>query len=122
MGYPEEEVFVAKRAIEEYRKHLDQIKKEEEFLKDKKFPMGTLVQLNDFNIFCKRENCGKVIGWDFDYNYYRIYLSPEFPFLGAKESNLEFYEGESVPEDVKVHDRFQIKSLYLNLKGEKKYV
>ena len=124
--YTEEEIsliglqeYVAEKAIKEYLKVYASIKKMEDFLKDKKFPLGTFVIKKNEDYFdgvfgTGKGEIGVITGWDFDNNYYRVYFSDISPYVGTREKDLEVYEGD-VPSNVKQHDSYKIKRIMVNL-------
>jgi predicted metallo-beta-lactamase superfamily hydrolase len=115
-----EEWYVLTKALEEYYRILKVHQKEVEFLKSKKFNIGDYVIKKNTSYFdgvfgAEKGNIGKVVGWDFDNNYYRVYFNENNPFLGVEEEELEKYEGE-VSSDLYVKQPFEIVRLIVELK------
>lgn len=111
--------YIAEKAIREYLKVAAEIKKMEEFLKDKKFPLGTFVIKKNEGYFdgvfgTGEGEIGKITGWDFDNDYYRVYYSDFNSYVGTREKDLLVYEG-GVPSNVKQHDPYEIKRIMVNL-------
>jgi hypothetical protein len=110
---------VAQKAIIEYQKIIEKIQLMEEFLEDKPFPMGSYIikkKASYFdNVFGSSEGeIGKVIGWDFEYQYYRVYYSDTLPYIGTREDTIELYNGE-VPDNIKNHDPYEVKRMMVRL-------
>lgn len=69
------------------------------FLESKKFQLGDYVIKKGTSYFDNVFNVGhgsigKIVGYDFENNYYRVYYSAENPFIGVVEEKLELYDGE----------------------------
>jgi hypothetical protein len=110
---------VAQKAIEEYHNVIERIKNAEGFLKSKEFPMGTYVikkgtSMLDSLFGTGEGQVGKIVGWDFEYEYYRVFYSQQNPYIGTREDTIELYEGEA-PDSVKNMDAYQIKNLLVRL-------
>lgn len=111
------EALVASRAILNYRRRIEEIKKQENFLKDKKIQFGSYVIItkekilnNMFNIFCN--DIGKVVGWDFENNYYRIYFNENNPYVGIRENELRIFKGE-IPNRLTEYNPYDLKFMYV---------
>jgi len=93
------QLHVAFMAIRDYRKLVDKIRKERLFLSDKKFHMEDPVVKKsvssiDMYFGLKKDTVGKIVGYDNEYNYYRVYFNELNPYVGVKEDELELYKGE----------------------------
>lgn len=93
------EELVAKRAVEEYRKLIQERKETENILKDKKFKLNDYVETIDTNYIDNYfgvvgNSIGKIVGYDEYYDYYRVRYSEENPFIGRKEEKLKLYDGD----------------------------
>lgn len=104
------EALVASKAIEKYRNIIKNIKYQEDFLKNKKINFGDLVKVS-IPIFCN--GIGKVIGWDFEYNYYRIYFDEDNSYIGVCEDKIIAFDGEA-PSDLINYDPYDLKFMYEN--------
>lgn len=111
------EALVASRAILNYRSRIEEIKKQEEFLKNKKIHFGDYIVIiktssldNSFKIFCK--DIGKVIGWDFENNYYRVYFDENNPYIGIQENKLELFKGK-IPNNLINYNPYDLKYMYI---------
>ena len=114
------EVEVAARAVSAYRYQIKRIDNDKEFLKSKKFHFGTYVikkrsKALDHLFGCYEGSVGKIVGYDQKYDYYRVYYSPENPYIGVKEEELELYAGQ-IPEDVEKYDPYEIDMIMVHLK------
>ncbi|WP_152498773.1 hypothetical protein [Alicyclobacillus acidoterrestris] len=89
-------------AVNEYRRLIWQREQITKFLESKQFHMGDYVIKKGTSYFdgvfgTGEGEIGKIVGWDFENNYYRVYYSEQNPYIGVREENLELYESE-VPE------------------------
>lgn len=90
------EQLVAQKAIENYRTAKADNKRIEAILKTKTY------HLNDY-VADKRFGVGKIVGWDEEYNYYRVRFNDWMKFVGREEDDLMPYVGE-VPQELSDHD------------------
>lgn len=95
----ETELRVVTEAITVYHKMMERLSKETKFLESKEFHIGDIVTKTDsfgldsmFGI--KPKVPCKIVGWDFEQGYYRVYYNSNNPYIGVKESELTKYEGE----------------------------
>jgi hypothetical protein len=115
----DEELLVATKAINEYRRVNSYTTREEEFLKTKQFPMGSYVIKKGTtyfdNVFNTGEGeIGKIVGWDFEYEYYRVYFSKNMPYMGVREEMLQSYTGK-VSDELLNRDPYQINAIMVRL-------
>lgn len=113
------EEYVAQKAIEEFRRRVDENKVTEEFLKTKKYPLNTIITKKNVSYFdnvfgVTKQAVGKIVGWDFENNYYRVYYSDKNPYVGTKEEDIDEYKGD-IPESVMKYVPNNINKLYVNL-------
>ena len=114
------EVEIAAKSIHAYRRQIKMIDEDKELLKNKKFHFGTCVikkgstQLEKM-FGCAEGTVGKIVGYDRKYDYYRVYYSPENPYIGVKEEDLELYVGE-IPKDVDMYNPYDIEIFTVRLK------
>lgn len=76
--------------LENYKKAKELIDKSTEFLETEKFKMGDYVTVDmpkALNI--SPNEIGRIVGWDFKCNFYRIYLSEDRSYVGLREKFLE---------------------------------
>lgn len=57
---------------------------------------------------------GKIVDWDFENNYYRVYFNENQPYQGVKEDRLKKYEDE-VPSELYIIQLKEIKRMMINL-------
>ena len=111
----EAESNVAERAIAEYHKRIEHLRKQKAFLETQTFHMG------DYVLFVGRggnkDQICKIVGWDFNYRYYRVYVNENVPFMGAREERLRKFDGD-VAEHMKQVDPFAVKYIGVNLTDE----
>ncbi|OPH61884.1 hypothetical protein BC351_01180 [Paenibacillus ferrarius] len=119
MKMSELEAHVAKKSVEEFRRRTQENIRVEKFLKTKKFSLGTFVVKNKGSFMdgvfgVNGDDVGKIVGWDFENNYYRVYYSPYNPYIGVREENLEMFTGEA-PEQLKNHKEGIVKRITVDL-------
>lgn len=112
------EQHVAQKAIEEFNRISNENKYAEEFLQTKKFPLGTIVIKKGESYFDSvfevyKDSVGKIVGWDFENNYYRVYYSSLKPYVGTDEESIDKFAGE-IPEHLLNHKNV-IKRIIVNL-------
>lgn len=93
------ELNVVSKALEKYREAVNRDNEIEEFLKNKNFKMGDYVIKKGTSYFdgvfgTGKNEVGKIVGWDYEYEYYRVYYSENNPYIGVRESELDRYTGE----------------------------
>lgn len=114
------EVNASNKAILGYRKMVEMIQQDESFLKFKKFHFGDIVIKKGTNKFDKLFNVGegrvgKIVGYDRDNDYYRVFYNTDNSYIGVKENELEEFSG-TVPDEVLNHDPYDIDMFLLHLK------
>ncbi len=68
------------------------------------------------NVFGTGEGeIGKIVGWDFEYGYYRVYFSDNMPYVGVREGTIELYTGE-VPQKLLNEDPYRIDRIMVKIK------
>lgn len=97
----QEEARVAQRAIEVYREIMEERKQTECILSTHTY------KLNDY-VLCENFGVGKVVGWDDNYQYYRVYFSKEFPDIGRDPKKIARYHGSNIPKEVLQYDPYKI--------------
>lgn len=115
----DEEAFVSSEAIGAFRCYKKRLKDQEEFLKTKKFQMGSIVVKRNMSVIdgvfsLKTGAIGKVVGYDFENNYYRVFFDNNNPYIGIEERNLDGYDGD-VPEIVIKKDPWKISMKYFSV-------
>lgn len=115
-----EELNVVERSLKEYKRTMQSDDEVEEFLKTKKFQMGDYVIKKGTSYFdgvfgTGNGEIGKIVGWDFEYGYYRVYYSDYNPYIGGREEQFEKYEG-SVPSELYVKQPKEIRSIRVQLR------
>lgn len=108
----DEEAFVSSEAIRALRDYKKRLKDQEEFLKTKKFQMGSIVAkssmcIGDSIFGLGVGDIGKIVGYDVENNYYRVYFDEYNSYIGIKEDRLINYDGD-VPEIVSNKDPWKI--------------
>ena len=91
-----EYITVVTQAVKEHKKKLDRLKKERLFLSYRTIRMDDLVVKKTFSYFdsafgIDSENIGRVVGYDFENDLYRVYFNDDNPYVGIKESELKHY-------------------------------
>lgn len=112
------EIKISNKAIEACRKTINRMNKEKLFLETKEFHLGEIVIKKEtrnsleiaFNV--GKGNIGKIVGWDFESNYYRVFYSKNNSYIGVRETEIEKYNG-MVPDEVLNHDPYEIDLLIL---------
>lgn len=111
--------YISKKALTEYKKIVEKYKKEKDFLKEKKFQLEQIVYYKNSGYFDNIYGVGqigKIVGYDFENDYYRVYFSEKNPYVGAKEEKLKCYIGnEELPMDIKNHKMYNHISLHFKL-------
>lgn len=115
----DEEAFVSSEAIGALRSYKKRLKDQEEFLKTKKFQMGTIVVKRNMSVIdgvfsLKTGAIGKVVGYDLENNYYRVFFNNNNPYIGIEEEHLDEYDGD-VPEIVIKKDPWKISMKYFSV-------
>lgn len=90
------EQIVAQKAIHNYRQAQEDNKRIEGLLKTKTYHLNDYVVDVIFGI-------GKIVGWDEEYEYYRVRFNDNLRFIGREEDILMPYVGE-VPQELSDHD------------------
>jgi hypothetical protein len=112
--------YIAQRAIQEYNSVINRIEKEENFLRENgKLALGTFVMKVNENRLDQMfgsisGEIGVIVGWDFEYNYYRVYYSDYNPYIGEREGTIIAFDGD-VPDNVKNHQIYGVKTLIVRL-------
>lgn len=88
---------VAQRAIQNYQQAQMENLRIEAILKTKTY------HLNDY-VADKRFGVGKIVGWDEEYNYYRVRFNDWMKFVGREEDDLMPYEWDDVPKELADYD------------------
>lgn len=76
-----------------------------ENMRDFKYPLGTIVVRSGENghfdnVFGVNKNdIGVIVGYDTEYDYYRVYFSERNPFIGVRECRLSKYD-DSITFDI----------------------
>jgi hypothetical protein len=115
-----EEINVIDKSLEEFRKVKANWKRIEQFLSEQKYPMGSYVLKTDANYLdnvfgTKAGDIGKIVGYDFENSYYRVYFNENQPYQGVKTGRLEKYEGP-IPEELKKVDPMKIEGIMVDLR------
>ena len=90
------EQFIGQKAVSNYRQAQADNKRIEEILETKAFHLNDYVVDVNFGI-------GKIVGWDEEYEYYRVRFNDNLRFIGREEDDLIPYEGE-VPKELADYD------------------
>lgn len=114
----DEEAYVSSEAIRALRLYREDLKNQEEFLKTKKFQLGSIVtKINtcgtDRIFGLGVGDIGKVVGYDLENDYYRVFFDNYNSYIGIKEDRLIEYDGE-VPEIVSNKDPWEITRRYFS--------
>lgn len=120
LPYNEKEFNVIRKAVKTYRLYIKNIKKQEDFLKNMKFHFGDYIIRKDTKhmerVFgCGEGSIGKIVGYDHEYKWYRVYYNDKNPYIGVREEDIENYTGE-IPEYLEKYDPYDIDSIYVKLK------
>lgn len=115
----DEEAFVSSEAIGALRCYKKRLKDQEEFLKTKKFQMGSIVVKRNMSVIdgvfgLKTGAIGKVVGYDLENNYYRVFFDNNNPYIGIVEEQLDEYDGD-VPEIVTNKDPWKVSMKYFSV-------
>lgn len=113
------EIAFSNAAINACRKRKENLNNEAEFLEDKKFRMGDIVikkgtSVLDAMFNVGEGNIGKIVGWDSNNEYYRVFYSKANPYIGVKEDELDNFYG-TPPFEVLSHDPFNFNSLMIQI-------
>lgn len=119
MKLTEMEAYVAQKAVEVYRRKIQENQSIENFLKTKKYPLGTFVIKNGESHFdgvfgINKESVGKIVGWDFENNYYRVYYSDNNPYVGTREESVMKFIGD-IPDQIKKYKVGNVKYISFKL-------
>lgn len=114
---------VMNRAWKEFQRRHKQILGEEKFLEDKQYHMNDYVVYQevtglDTGFGIRVGSIGKIVGYDWSNNYYRVYLSEENPYIGVRVEKLRLYNEETdgkIPDEVKNADPYEIKMITIDL-------
>jgi hypothetical protein len=88
---------IAAAAIIEYRTRLARLAETYDMLLTKTFHFGDIVFLDG-----KPDRIAKIVGWDNEYEYYRVYIDSDNPFIGYREKDLvKAPDNTEVPDDFK---------------------
>lgn len=114
-----EELNVIEKSLAEFNRIKKEYDDAEEFLKTKQFQMGDYVIKDGTSYFDNvfgtgAGTIGKIVDWDFENNYYRVYFNENQPYQGATEERLKKYEGE-VPSELYIKQVKEIKRMMVNL-------
>lgn len=114
-----EELNVIEKALSEFNRIKKEYDDAEEFLKNKKFKMGDYVIKDDTSYFDNVFNTGdgtigKIVDWDFENNYYRVYFNEVQSYQGVTEDRLKRYEGE-VPSELYIKQTKEIDCILVTL-------
>lgn len=114
-----EELNVVEKALIEFNRIKKEYDDAEEFLKTRKFQMGDYVVKDGTSYFDNvfgtgGGSIGKIVDWDFENNYYRVYFNENQPYQGVKEDRLKKYEDE-VPSELYIIQLKEIKRMMINL-------
>lgn len=95
---------ILKNVLDEVRARVKKEEEAEYFLSRRKFPLNTAVVKpvagtldNVFGIH--NGQVGKIVGWDFENNYYRVCFGEHQRFTGVREEKLDF-----CPPDIEVSE------------------
>lgn len=110
------EIMVSNQSILNLRGRILDIKNKEEFLKSKKFHLGDIVEKVNSNQLdlafgCAQGSIGKIVGWDYEYQYYRVRYNERNPYIGVKEEELRLYTGKDIPKDLIDFDPYSFEGL-----------
>ncbi|WAH35027.1 hypothetical protein [Alicyclobacillus dauci] len=113
------EYDIAVNAVNEYRRLVQQHEQTTEFLESKQFHMGDYIIKKGTSYFdgvfgTGEGEIGKIVGWDFEYGYYRVYYSERMNFVGVREEKSESYAGE-IPVHLLRCKPFEPKRLWVNV-------
>lgn len=114
---------VMNQAWKEFQRIHKRILGEEKFLEDKTYHMCDYVVYQqvtglDTGFGIQPGTIGKIVGYDWSNNYYRVYLSKENPYIGVRVEKLRLYNEETdgkIPEDVENEDPYEIKMISITL-------
>lgn len=110
-----EDLDVVSKALKSYNEEKERIEKATNFLKTKKYKMGDYVVfsslLGPVNIL--NGEIGKIVGWDFENKFYRVYFNENNPYIGIKEKFLE--TSKAIPESLANIDPEEIRILTVKL-------
>lgn len=91
----EEELRVARHAVELYRNKMSELKEAEKILSMKKFHFGDIARkvtpgtINDMISGCSKGSIGKVIGYDTKNDRYILYCGEHASYVYMNESDIE---------------------------------
>lgn len=105
------EELVARRAVEVYRKIVEDNLVIERLLETKKYKLNDYVIRKSDTYFdgvfgINEDKVGKIVGYDKYYKWYRIRYDKDNDYIGAREDQLELYDGdiENISEDLLNYD------------------
>ncbi|MEK4715249.1 hypothetical protein [Sporosarcina sp. FSL K6-5500] len=99
---------VAAMAIKQYRDRQNEYREIRELLSTKKFKYGDYVVKKGTSYFdgvfgTGEGSIGKIVWFDEEWNYYRVRYGEDSPFIGAREDDIELYDGE-IPQHLIDYD------------------
>lgn len=114
-----EELNVVEKALIEFNRIKKEYNDAEEYLKTKKFQMGDYIIKDGTSYFDGIFNTGdgsigKIVDYDFENNYYRVYFNEVQSYQGVTEDRLKKYEGE-VPSELYIKQTKEIDRILVTL-------
>lgn len=110
---------VVKRAIEVYRDIVEEKQMTKKILEAKKFKLNDYVVCTSNTYFDQvfgttKKDIAKVVGFDKDYNWYRIRYDERNSYIGVKEEELKLYDGDisEIDDDLLNYDANKISYIH----------